>query len=380
MEENKFDFKFLNKVMYIVTIIIVFFALKEVGVIDKVVEILVALTPLYMGIVICWLSRPLANKLRKWGLSKSLSAIISLVVIFAIVILALSYIIPIIVTQVTQLIKDLPTLYTSAINKINLLLYERFGLDYQISSNIDELGIISDYLGDIVSYSLNTVQKVGSFLFSAVTAIIISFFMVKDMDRTKNSLIVFLSKNSKDSNRYKMLVEMDDILNSYVRGLLLDSIIVGIMTTVVCMVLQLKYAVIFGIIITFLNLIPYIGAVISYTITSIYAFTVGGPVLAIITFIASFIIQMIDANILQPNIIAKSVKLHPVVVICGLLVFERLFGMFGMLFAMPVLAIAKIFIKYRFGINFDLPDEDDKKSKKGILKRKKQVKTINEKS
>ena len=258
-------------------------------------------------------------------------------------------------------------------------MYERFGLDYQISSNIDELGIISDYLGDIVSYSLNTVQKVGSFLFSAVTAIIISFFMVKDMDRTKNSLIVFLSKNSKDSNRYKMLVEMDDILNSYVRGLLLDSIIVGIMTTVVCMVLQLKYAVIFGIIITFLNLIPYIGAIISYTITSIYAFTVGGPVLAIITFIASFIIQMIDANILQPNIIAKSVKLHPVVVICGLLVFERLFGMFGMLFAMPVLAIAKIFIKYRFGINFDLPDEDDKKPKKGILKRKKQTKTINEK-
>ena len=380
MEENKFDFKFLNKVMYIVTIIIVFFALKEIGVIDKVVEILVALTPLYMGIVICWLSRPLANKLRKLGLSKSLAAIISLVVIFAIVVLALSYIIPIIVTQVTQLIKDLPTLYTSAINKVNLLLYERFGLDYQISSNIDELGIISDYLGDIVSYSLNTVQKVGSFLFSAVTAIIISFFMVKDMDRTKNSLIVFLSKNSKDSNRYKMLVEMDDILNSYVRGLLLDSIIVGIMTTVVCMVLQLKYAVIFGIIITFLNLIPYIGAVISYTITSIYAFTVGGPVLAIITFIASFIIQMIDANILQPNIIAKSVKLHPVVVICGLLVFERLFGMFGMLFAMPVLAIAKIFIKYRFGINFDLPDEDDKKPKKGILKRKKQIKTINEKS
>ena len=47
MEENKFDFKFLNKVMYIVTIIIVFFALKEVGVIDKVVEILVALIPLY---------------------------------------------------------------------------------------------------------------------------------------------------------------------------------------------------------------------------------------------------------------------------------------------------------------------------------------------
>lgn len=370
MEENKFNFKFLNKVMYIVVFIVVFFALKEVGVIDKIIELLVALTPLYIGIIICWISRPLANKLRKLGLNKGLAATISLVIIFAIIILALSYIIPVIVTQVTQLIKDLPTLYTSAVNKINLLMYDKLGLNYQISSNISDLNFISDYMGDILSYSLDTVQKAGSFLISFITAIIISFFMVKDMDRTKNSAIVFLSKNGKDSNRYKMLTEMDEIINSYVRGLLLDSIIVGIMTTVVCMVLQLKYAVIFGIIITFLNLIPYIGAVISYTITSIYAFTVGGPVLAIITFIASFIIQLIDANILQPNIIAKSVKLHPVVVICGLLVFERLFGIIGMILAMPILAIGKIFLKYKFGINFETFDEEDTKKKKIFKKEK----------
>jgi predicted PurR-regulated permease PerM len=191
--------------------------------------------------------------------------------------------------------------------------------------------------------------------------------MVKDMDRTKNSLIVFASKNGKDSNRYKMFVEMDEILNSYVRGLLIDSIIVGIMTTILCLVLKLKYAVIFGIIITFLNLIPYIGAIVSYCITSLYALSVGGPVLAIITFIASFIIQMIDANILQPNIIAKSVKLHPVVVICGMLVFERLFGVVGMVIAMPVLALAKIYIKYKFNINFESEEETTKKVSKRKL-------------
>ncbi len=375
MEDNKFDFKFLNKVMYIATFILIFLGLREIGVIKAVVELLLTLTPLYVGIVICWISQPLANKLRKFGLSKGLSAIISLIIIFAIVGLALSYIIPVIISQVTQFVKDLPSLYTSAVNRINLILYDRFGVDYQISSNIADLDIISDYMGDILSYSIDTVQKASGFLISAVTAIIISFFMVKDMDRTKNNVIVFLSKNGKDSNRYKMLVEMDEIINSYVRGLLLDSIIVGIMTTIVCMVLKLKYAVIFGIIITFLNLIPYIGAFISYVITSLYALTVGGPVLAIITFIASFIVQMIDANILQPNIIAKSVKLHPVVVICGLLVFEKLFGVIGMVIAMPVLAILKIYIKYKFGINFDSGEEEQHKKKKIIARNlKKEIK------
>ena len=121
-------------------------------------------------------------------------------------------------------------------------------------------------------------------------------------------------------------------------------------------------------------MIPYIGAIISYCITSLYALTVGGPVLAVITFVASFIIQLIDANILQPNIIAKSVKLHPVVVICGMLVFERLFGIVGMVIAMPVLALAKIYIKYKFGIKFESDDEEKNSKKNKILKKEKSIK------
>ncbi len=372
MEENKFDFKFLNKVMYVGAFILVCFALKSFGLLDKIVELLVALTPFYIGVVICWVSKPLANKLRKMGISKGVAATISLIIIFSIIFLALAYIIPVMVTEITQFVKDLPALYSNVVNKINVFLSEKFTLDYNISSNIGDLSFLSDIMDNILNYSIDTAQKAGSFLISIVTAIIISFFMVKDMDRTKNSLIVMASKNGKNANRYKMLVEMDEILNSYIRGLLIDSIIVGIMTTVLCLVLKLKYAVIFGIIITFLNLIPYIGAIVSYCITSLYALTVGGPVLAIITFIASFIIQLIDANILQPNIIAKSVKLHPVVVICGMLVFERLFGIVGMIIAMPVLALAKIYIKYKFGITFE-GDDENTNTKKKVLKPKKKI-------
>ncbi len=374
MEESKFDFKFLNKVMYIGTFIVICFALKTFGILDKILELLAALTPFYIGVIICWVSKPLANKLRKMGISKGVAATISLIIIFVIIILALSYIIPVMVTELTQFIKDVPNLYSNAVTRINLFIHDRFNLDYTISSNIGDLSFLSNITGDILNYSIDTAQKAGSILVSFVTAIMISFFMVKDMDRTKNSLIVLASKNGKNAERYKMLVEMDDILNSYIRGLLIDSLIVGIMTTILCLVLKLKYAVIFGIIITFLNLIPYIGAIISYCITSLYALTVGGPVLAVITFVASFIIQLIDANILQPNIIAKSVKLHPVVVICGMLVFERLFGIVGMVIAMPVLALAKIYIKYKFGIKFESDDEEKNSKKNKILKKEKSIK------
>lgn len=365
MEENKFDFKFLNKMMYIFAIVVVFFALKEFGILAKIGSVLASLMPFYVGVIICWISKPLANKIRKIGLSKGISAVIALVIIFAIIFVALAYIIPLIVSQVTSLVKDLPTIYSSAAMKINTVIENRLETPFRLSTSLGELSILTKFLNleNIISYSIDTVSTLGSLLISFVTAVMISFFMVKDMDKTKNNIIVFISKNKKDSNTYKMLTEMDELINSYVRGLILDSIIVGILTVILCWIMGFKYAVVFGITITFLNLIPYIGAIVSYAIMAIYAFTVGGPITAIITLLCSFGIQLLDANVLQPNIIAKSVNLHPVVVICGLLVFGEVFGIAGMILAMPILALAKVYIKYKFGINFDQNDER-KKSKK----------------
>ena len=119
MDENKFDFKFLNKVMYVGAFILLCLALKAFGLLDKAVELLVALTPFYIGVIICWISKPLANRLRKMGLSKGISATIALIIIFAIIILALSYIIPVLVSELTQFIKEVPSMYTSIASKVN---------------------------------------------------------------------------------------------------------------------------------------------------------------------------------------------------------------------------------------------------------------------
>ena len=364
MEEKKFDFKFLNKLMYIATFIVICYALKTFGLLEKIGEILVALAPFYVGVIICWVSRPLANKLHKWGIGKGFAAIISLVIILGIVGVALAYIIPVVATEVVQFVKEVPSLYRTITTKINDIIEYRFSSStYRLPTSLGQLDLLSRFSNELVNYSIDTAQKVISFVISSLTAIIISFFMVKDMDKTKNNIFVLMSKNKKNSKTYKMLTEMDDILNSYIRGLLIDSVIVGIMTTILCAVLKLKYAVIFGIIITLLNFIPYIGAALSYCITTLYAFTVGGPVLALITLVSSMIIQAIDANILQPNIIGKSVKLHPVVVICGLLVFERLFGAIGMLISTPIIALAKVYIDYKFDINFESEQNEEKKPK-----------------
>ena len=374
MEEKKdsFDFRFLNKLMYISTFIIVFYLLKSIGILDKITIVIKALIPVLLGVVICYFAMPLVNRLKKLGLSKNISAILSLIIIFGIIIILISVVTPMFIDQVTNLIKELPNIYTKITEMINGFITEKFGANNKImiSDSIKNLDIVKNLASNALNYVVSTLQNVISIVITIGTAIVVSFFIIKDMDKIKENMIMFLSKNKKNSKRYKMLQEIDITVMSYVKGIIIDSFVVGLLTVIVCLVLGLDYAFIFGILIMILNLIPYIGALLSYTIASLYALSVGGPIYAIVVFIALFLVQMVDANILQPNIIAKSVDLHPVVVLAGLIIFQLLFGIIGMIIAVPILAVIKIVLKYKFDFNEKIKDDDiDLEIKKETLRK-----------
>lgn len=380
--KTNFDFKFLNKVMYIGAIIGIFYFLKNLGIMDKIVDCLVSLMPVFLGLVICWISMPLTNKLKKLGLSKGMSAIISLIIIYGVLIAIFAIIIPVFAEQLTSLIKELPNLYDTAVNKINEFAKNNLGIEQEIdiTSSLKNLDIVQQYLGKILNYSLDTLQSILNIIISIFTTIVVSFFMVKDMDKIKAGIITFFSRNKKGSNRYKMINEMDTTLTAYVKGMIIDSFLVGVLTTIVCLVLGIDYSILFGCLIFVLNLIPYIGALLSELIVAIYAFTIGGPVFAIITFVCLLLVQIIDANILQPNIVAKSVDLHPVVVLAGLTVSNLLMGMVGMIIAVPVIALIKIWLNYKFSAEIsefstisevDGIEEENKKTKSSSVDAKK---------
>lgn len=373
IEDKKFDFKFLNFMMYFGFAVAIYFLLKNIGMMDKIIESIVALTPVFLGIILCWISTPLTNKLRKIGLSKNLSAILSLILIFGLIIAVFSVVVPMFVSQFSNLVKEFPSIYDTIVDKLNPFLTENLNIEANIKhfNEIISKDIILDNLDNILTYSISTLQSVVSVLITIGTTIVVSFFMVKDMDKFKERIIMFFSRNGKGGKTYKMLSEIDAAVMSYVKGTILDSIIVGILTTIVCLILGLDYAIVFGILITILNLIPYIGALLSELIVALYALTVGGPIFAIVTFACLLLVQIIDANILQPNIIGKSVNLHPVVVIGGLIVFNLLFGIVGMIIAMPILAILKIIIEYKFSVQFDeIETKEDIAKNKKILKAK----------
>ena len=233
---------------------------------------------------------------RKIGFGKNISAFIALIIIFGIIGLAIGLLVPILIEQLTHLIKELPGIYSSVISFANKFLMENFDMQtgIDIKSSLKSLDFVEGNLTNALNYSINTVQSVVGFVISFFTAIIISFFMAKDMDKFKENVIAFLSRNSKDDRKHKMIVEIDETCMSYIKGYALDSLIVGILTTIVCLILKIDYAVVFGLLLMIFNFIPYIGAILSYLVVTLYALTTGGPVFALITFLCMAIIQIID--------------------------------------------------------------------------------------
>lgn len=376
VKENGLDFKFINLTIYGAAFIGLYFFLRNVGIMEKVFKGIAALAPVFAGIIVCWVSMPLVRRLRKIGFGKNISAFIALIIIFGIIGLAIGLLVPILIEQLTHLIKELPGIYSSVISFANKFLMDNFDMQtgIDIKSSLKSLDFVEGNLTNALNYSINTVQSVVGFVISFFTAIIISFFMAKDMDKFKENVIAFLSRNSKDDRKHKMIVEIDETCMSYIKGYALDSLIVGILTTIVCLILKIDYAVVFGLLLMIFNFIPYIGAILSYLVVTLYALATGGPVFALITFICMAIIQIIDANILQPKIIAKSVDLHPVVVISGLIVFQLLFGIVGMLIAMPVLAGIKVYLKYKFNLDeYEIEEKSKSIKKKQPVKREKKV-------
>ena len=376
VKDNGLDFKFINLTLYGAAFIGLYFFLRNIGIMEKIFKGIAALTPVFVGIIVCWVSMPLVRRLRKIGFGKNISAFIALIIIFGIIGLAIGLLVPILIEQLTHLIKELPGIYSSVISFANKFLMENFDMQtgIDIKSSLKSLDFVEGNLTNALNYSINTVQSVVGFVISFFTAIIISFFMAKDMDKFKENVIAFLSRNSKDDRKHKMIVEIDETCMSYIKGYALDSLIVGILTTIVCLILKIDYAVVFGLLLMIFNFIPYIGAILSYLVVTLYALATGGPVFALITFLCMAIIQIIDANILQPNIISKSVNLHPVVVISGLIVFQLLFGIVGMLIAMPVLAGIKVYLKYKFNLDeYEIEEKSKSIKKKQLVKREKKV-------
>ncbi len=345
--------KNLLKLLFIIIIIGIVLAgtmlLKELGVFNFLGSLLNVLAPLFIGFIVAWLFAPLVDKMTKKGMPRILASMIVYVVFIVFLLIFFRIFIPIIYNELNELIKTLPNItgkLTDFINntfdKINSEAFDTAAVKENILDAITTYGtnISSNLPTTIVTIMSDLVSGLGTIFFG----LIIGLYMLFDFDNVTNLLLKVIP--TKHQVEVASLVErIGSEVRKCVNGTLLVACMVFVCDTIGFGIIGLKSALLFGLFCGITDLIPYIGPYLGTAVATVVGLT-QSPLIGLGVFIIACIVQLIESYVLQPIVMSKATNLHPVVIICGLLIFGHFFGIVGMILASPIMSVIKVILEF----------------------------------
>lgn len=329
---------------------------KESGLFAMIVKLLQIIAPLFIGIVIAWLFNPLIKWFTKKGIRRGLAAVIIYIVFIGSIILFVGALMPTLYTQVQEFVKVIPDIFDKVQDWADNIFQSLDGIaNFDASAAQENLFNQIEAFGSSLSSTLpELLLSIMSSLLSGIGTIlvglVIGFFLLISFDNT-DSIIDFLPRKIQKTTR-ELLQEIDMALRAFVTGSILDCLFIFVISSIGLYFVGLKAPLLFGLFCGITNIIPYAGPYIGGIPAIIVGFS-QGITTGILTMIVIGVIQLLEGNFLQPVILSKTTKLHPVSIILGLLVFGYFWGIFGMVIATPLIASFKAILLF-FDEKYDI--------------------------
>ena len=204
---------------------------------------------------------------------------------------------------------------------------------------------------NIATYLKNLVESimpaVTNFMGSVSHLLLIpfaTFYFLMDYDTYQETLMSLIPKNRKKEVT-ELLSQIDVMLKQYIKGQLLVCFIIGASITIAMSLLQIPYALIIGTFAGCIDVIPYIGVIVSL-IPAVLLALMKSPIHAIITLGILYFIHWLEGHVIIPNIMGQSVKLPPLTIIIALIIGAEVMGIIGMFLAVPIAAILRVVIEF----------------------------------
>ena len=305
--------------------------------------------------VISLIGRPIVIFLRRrLKFNNTIAVVATMIFLVGVFAGIVSLLIPLLVEQgqnlslldIDQLKGNIESLYTETITylEINHIDAEQAIKESKVLSSMD-YSIIPNFLNSIVS-------GLGSFSIGLMSVLFIAFFFLKDSNLFQQGILTFVP-NNKESNTKRSMVKISDLLSRYFVGLFLQIFILFVIYTIGLLIIGVENAVVIAFLCALINLIPYLGPLIGGAIMMLLVMTsnLGESFSDVVlpkllyTFIIIAIAQLVDNFFSQPYIFSKSVKSHPLEIFLIIIIAGLLFGVVGMIVAVPFYTAIKVILK-----------------------------------
>ena len=308
------------------------------------------LTPFIVALLLAYILNPLVERIERKGIPRWGSSLAVVVVMIGIAVMVILFVIPPAAQQFQGLIGSV----AGIARDVGDLLKSGKLFEVLSSYGID-VAKAQAFIGEQLSPGLETiltslfqalfgfVTSVSSLLLHLINIVIIPFlffYLLKDFPAIVRRSVSFAPEGRREGI-VAFGRKVDGILGQYFRGAIVVAIIQGTIATIGLTIIGVDYALVLGIMTGILDFIPYVGLLISLTVSCIVALLSGEPLLVkVVAVIVLFLSQkLLEAVVLAPKIIGAKVGLHPVILILCLLVFGYFLGLVGMLIAVPLTAL-----------------------------------------
>lgn len=306
------------------------------------------LIPLLLGGVLYYITEPLQRLLEKRGVPRWGSLLTIVLVLAALLTGFLMLIGSPIATQVNNLVNNAPSIEQNIQEATNFVLDNRENLPPQIEEFINS---ITTSIQDIAVVSSKWLVSLVSGAVSATfTLILVPFFfifMLKDHEKFAPQIYDLFSGERRTWMK-ETLGDVDTALRSYVQGQVLISFLLALMMFIGYLTIGLEYSLLLAIFAFLMNMIPFIGPWISL-VPAIIVALVQDPVLVIWVAVITLVAQQLESNFITPNIMGKSLDIHPLTVISLVLAAGNIAGFIGILVAIPTYAVIKVIVQNIYG-------------------------------
>ncbi|HOR85800.1 MAG TPA: AI-2E family transporter [Bacillota bacterium] len=305
------------------------------------------LKPFIIAAVVSYLLNPIVKVFEGKGIRRIFSVLIVYLIFISIIMLLSFVLVPKLIKEISALAANIPQ-YSSQMQELLKKFQDGYinsGLPESFKDILDEnILMLQSMIITVLQNIANGIIEMFSQLFTILIVPVITFYMLKDMEYFKNQFIFILPK----AQRMKSIVllrDIDNVFGKYIRGQIIIASFVGILTTIALFLIKVKYAFILGIFAGIANIIPYFGPFIGIIPTILFAL-LDSTTKALYAAGAFILIQQLECGFLTPKIIGKSIGIHPVYVIMSLIAGGKLFGVIGLIMAVPALAAIKLTLRH----------------------------------
>ncbi len=304
------------------------------------------LMPVFVALAIAFLLDLPVNKLTSLQISRT-GATVSVVTAFVgVSLVAILGLMPIIWQQSSHLLQEVPHMVSEGQDYL-LTLPEKYPEIIQASQIETFISLLKEKIVEwgqvVIKASLNSISDVVALMIYLILVPLMVFFFLKDKVNLLASFNHFLPKERRMA--IQVGNEMNQQILNYIRGKVIEILIVGISTTIAFIFLGLHYAVLLGLLVGLSVLVPYVGATIVTIPVVLVALFQWGPTTEFgYVMLAYGIIQIIDGNVIVPLLFSEAVNLHPVTIIIAVIFFGGLWGFWGVFFAIPLATLVKAVI------------------------------------